>query len=72
VSLSGNFNKPVVLECPKEKIDDIFASISFSSPLQDLGQRLQPHLAVHFITKYPQHLFQSVLFLTASRGEFLN
>jgi hypothetical protein len=38
--LSGNFNKPVVLECPKEKIDDIFASISFSSPLQDLGPRL--------------------------------
>ena len=38
VSLSGNFNKPVVPESPKQKVDDIFASISFSSPLQDIGR----------------------------------
>jgi hypothetical protein len=37
VPLNGNFSKPVVVECPKEKVYDIFSSVSFTSPLQELG-----------------------------------
>ena len=57
VSLSGNFNKPVVVECPKEKVEDIFSSISFSSPLQDIGR--SAHL-------YPSALLQHLLLLPST------
>jgi len=36
VSISSNFNKPVVHTPPTEKVYDVFSNISFSSPLQCL------------------------------------
>ena len=37
VSISSNFNKPVVHTTPAEKVYDVFSNISFSSPLHQLG-----------------------------------